>query len=196
MGFRALNYLDSIASRLGKTQPRLAIIDRALANAGLRRKGTGRSTPTPTFDEEILLLLAATTGASPLSWAEDRPEPKVKEGAIEAQIWASVPYVDQGGTVFQSVARRTLGGTLKAIVSEISKGGFTQRDSLRLELNLTTTTAIVELVDQKGEYLLFQQQNTGKVVDAETLVQIRGRYLVKIALQSESQVSAPEKAEM
>jgi len=155
MGFRALNYLYNVASSLGKTQPRLALIDRALANAGLRRKGTGRSILTLMFDEEILLMLAATTGASPLSWAEDRPEPKVKEGATEAQIWASVPCVDQGGTLFQSVARRILRGTLKAIVSEISKGGFTQRDSLRIELNLIIETAIVELVDQEGEYLLF-----------------------------------------
>ena len=187
MGFRALNYLHNIASRLGKPPARLAVIDRALANEGLRRKGTGRATPAPSLEEQITLLLAATTAASPLCWHGNRKEPTVKEGPNEALIWSKLPCSGKGGDVFEEVRRETLGGTLEAIVSKISRGGFERRDAMSLILNLTTDTATIQLTDSDNEYLMFSSQQNTKPVDAETTVTIKGRYFVSLTTSSNAE---------
>jgi len=61
--FRRADYLDQMAKILGARKATLAVIDRDLADLGLRRKGKGRAIPFPTLQEDILLMLAVASRA-------------------------------------------------------------------------------------------------------------------------------------
>ncbi|UOA32204.1 hypothetical protein DSM110093_01989 [Sulfitobacter sp. DSM 110093] len=186
MRFRALNYTANIASRLGKRPEKLAIIDRALANAGLRRKGTGRSTPAPTLEEQLMLILAATTASAPLSWASDRKEPTVKECADEASLWFELPSAAESGEHLARFSRGTFGETLVAIVSNMSLQEFEKYPDLQIRLNLTTELAEIQLSSEREcqrEHLSFGRSGRSNLVEAQTVVEISGSLLRYFAFE-------------
>lgn len=178
---RPVNYLQDIASRFGKSVKRLTVIDRAMADSGLRRKGTGRTTPQPTLQESLAFLLAMNTSSAPLAWPHDRKEPTVKEAPSEASRWLALPLRGDNGSVAKSFSRPTLGETLVAIVENFDFSKMKSPNDLILELNLTEERATIDLPGE-GNWIMFQGADTGRVVDAETLVKLRGTSLAHLAV--------------
>lgn len=180
---RAVNYLEGIADRLGKPAVRLGMIDRALAEAGMRRKGVGRTVPDPSLKEEIALLLAANSAAAPLAWARTSKEPKLSDVAEEARKWLNLPLRYHRGKHASRLARATLGETLAAAINQFWSEEPEIWRTLSVELNLTTESATIDFPGPLGtDFAEFAGVDCGKVTDAETIVRIRGLYLEHLAI--------------
>ncbi len=177
-GNRPVNFLSEVASNFGKTAKRLVLIDRALADAGLRRKGVGRTTPAPTNEERIALLLAVNSAAAPLAWRGKDKEPTVKDAPQEASKLMALPFSGSNGPI-GGFERSTLGETLVALAEGFDFSLLDPSDphkNLRIELNLTTETATIDMPGESA-WMQFGRGGMGKSLFAETLVVIQGTAL-------------------
>lgn len=59
---RPVNYLQDLADQFREEHSTLVVIDRSLAEFGLRSKGKGRAIPRPTLKEHLLICLAIRSG--------------------------------------------------------------------------------------------------------------------------------------
>ncbi len=66
----ALQFVQEFAAFTGQDYASLRVVDRALADAGLRAKAKGKSMPDVTLDEGIMFLLAVLANAQPTRAAE------------------------------------------------------------------------------------------------------------------------------
>lgn len=191
-GNRAVNYLHNLASLLGKSTKRLTVIDRAMADAGMRRKGSGRATPHPTYEESVALLLAATTAAAPLAWKHARKEPTVKQAPSEAAAWLELPCLPPVGPSGVKFSQPTLGATLVALIRDFPWEDDRLAGALSIELNLTAQTASIDFNihrDSSGQTYTDLTDHIGFAnlrgssdsIYSETIVRLRGTLLAHMA---------------
>lgn len=170
---RAVNYLHDIASRLPEDTKTLAVIDRAMAEAGLRRKGSGRAIPWPTLKEDLMFMLAIMGRRS------------VVTAVADAQAWASLPCISGRGLYFEQRRLRSLIECLEDLCIDIAKPaeGRPQEltDAMMLELDLTSQTATIAFRNAQQDHLLFDVPGIKHGYAARALAQIDARYLVHLA---------------
>lgn len=168
---RAINYLSDKASRLDEDKKTLAVIDRAQADAGLRRKGSGRAIPEPTVREELFFMLAVVGRR------------KVSTAIGDARRWASLPCRSGRGPHFRGRQMKPLIDVLEELCRELRTGRLHDEFGLELEMVSGMATIIFPNSDQQ-EHLLFMASHVGPSFQRETTVSIKSEFLINIAMNS------------
>lgn len=170
---RPIGYLESIASRFPSDTKTLAVIDRAMAEAGLRRKGSGRAIPAPTLKEDLLFMLAIMGRRSVVSATED------------AQAWANLPCISGCGAYFEKRRLRTLIECLEDLCLDITKPAGERpeemTDALMLELDLTYQQATIVFGNKQKDHLLFDLPGIKRGYQGQLKAEIRAGYFVHLA---------------
>lgn len=170
---RPIGYLESIASRLPTDTRTLAVIDRAMAEAGLRRKGSGRAIPAPTLKEDLMFMLAIMGRRSVVSATED------------AQAWATLPCISGYGAYFAQRQHRSLIECLEDICIDIVKPAGERpaelTDALLIELDLTRQQATIAFGDEQKNHLLFEVPGIKHGYQGHLKAEISAGYLVHLA---------------
>lgn len=170
---RMTGYLDNIASHLATDRKTLAVIDRAMAEAGLRRKGSGRAIPAPTLREGLMFMLAIVGRRSVVSATDD------------AQAWANLPCISGRGSYFEQRQYRSLIECLEDLCVEMRKPEREWRaefaETLMLELDLIQEQAIIAFGNEKQDHLLFEIPGIKRSYSIEDLKRIKFAYFVQLA---------------
>lgn len=169
---RPINYLQDKASRLNEEHKTLTVIDRAMSEAGLRRKGSGRTIPFPTLREELMLMLAIMGRRTVATAVED------------AQNWAELLCMSGRGKYFERRQYRTFIECLEDVCHDISEPGKADQeitDDLLIELDLTRQHGTIAFQNKPQDHLFFLTPGITKGYQAHRLVRISCGFLIHIA---------------
>lgn len=164
---RHSDYLANFASRFDVHLKTLQVVDRAMADNGLRRKGTGRAKPDATLRESLLLALAANL----------LPEyqPLAMVGAVRR--WADLPCLEGSPRLLQAMQGKTLIEGLEWLCAAFAEDHELVMSS-GLELNKTLEAATIRF---GRDFVTFAAKRRPDAPDGQTVRRVSGLFFADVA---------------
>lgn len=148
----AAQFVNELAVIIGKDAAWLRVIDRSLSEAGLRKKGRGKTLPNVCTEEGVRLLLAVLGGrvairsaenARDLSWFELHVHQTANDLSLLAEAIA-IPVPQLGSMSLEQI--------LCLICSRLAIGEISRNDLIELKVEQGSLVTIeMKLGDIKGE---------------------------------------------